>query len=202
MTDILDPAQLEVIAKGLAAAVAVAPPSGGGIERRWWRLLASDSYDAWLIEWPPDRAVEPHDHGGSHGAFAVAAGELAELTFEAGGITTTSLAAGASSQVHAHVVHDVVNQAADTALSVHVYAPPLSSMLFYDAAGVPCRAERVDPERPLWSVEPFAASAGRIAPSGSNASARTFVRREGAGSRGRSRDECHPERIAAGSAPE
>jgi hypothetical protein len=46
-------------------------------------------------------------------------------------------------------VHDVVNPGAELALSVHVYAPALTSMTFYDhAAGrvpVPRRVELVDP---------------------------------------------------------
>jgi hypothetical protein len=48
-----------------------------------------------------------------------------------------------------------VNLSEAPASSVHVYSPPLSSMMFYDPAGTPCRFERVDPETPVWSTEPF-----------------------------------------------
>ncbi len=155
----LSAAKLEAIATGLAAALAVTPPEPATDGRRWWRLLATDRYDAWLIDWPIDTAVEPHDHGGSAGAFAVVTGELTELTFTPAGTTATTVPASGSRQIDVATIHDIVNAGDRPATSVHVYSPPLASMSFYDdAAGSPCRIERVDDERPVWSVEPFAAT--------------------------------------------
>ena len=155
---VLDPAQLEDIARGLATAIAVAPPVSGSDGRKWWRLLATEHFDAWLIDWPTGEGVEPHDHGGSAGAFAVISGELTELVISGDTSTVSEVAAGNTRAVGRHTVHDVVNRSAAPASSVHVYSPPLSSMMFYDPAGTPCRVERVDPETPVWSVEPFSAS--------------------------------------------
>jgi hypothetical protein len=142
----------------LAAAIAAAPPVPGDGGRRWWRLLATDQFDAWLIDWPTGEAVEPHDHGGSAGAFTVITGQLTELVITGATTTTTALTAGSTRPVDRHTVHDVVNRSDAPATSVHVYSPPLSSMMFYDPTGTPCRFERVDPETPVWSTEPFSAS--------------------------------------------
>jgi hypothetical protein len=98
----LDPAALADIARGLATAIAVAPPVSSADGRRWWRLLATDQFDAWLIDWPTGEAVEPHDHGGSAGAFAVIAGELTELVIEGDTTTTTRVGAGGTRQVERH----------------------------------------------------------------------------------------------------
>ena len=39
-------------------------------ERRWYRLLRSDSYvDVWLISWATEQTAELHDHAGSLGAL-------------------------------------------------------------------------------------------------------------------------------------
>ena len=41
-------------------------------ERRWYRLLRSDSYvDVWLISWATEQTAELHDHAGSLGALTV-----------------------------------------------------------------------------------------------------------------------------------
>ena len=46
--------------------------------RTWIRLDGPGGSEAWLIGWPPGTGTGWHDHGGSHGAFATAAGVLRE----------------------------------------------------------------------------------------------------------------------------
>src|SRR4029077_7049707 len=70
-----------VIAAGLAA---VAMPweltrVANSTERAYELLLATETYDAWLIHWPVGTGLEAHDHGGSTGAFAVVSGVLAPV---------------------------------------------------------------------------------------------------------------------------
>ena len=48
------------LAAGFTSTVATLPPSDG---RRWWKVLATDTFDAWVIDWPTDTSVDPHDHG-------------------------------------------------------------------------------------------------------------------------------------------
>jgi predicted metal-dependent enzyme (double-stranded beta helix superfamily) len=100
------------------------------------RVLVTDAYDAWLLRWPPGTRVAPHDHGGSAGAFAVVAGELTELRWHGALRSARTVEPGQVVTIDPDVVHDVVATGPDAAYSLHVYAPPLSSMGFYDSAGV------------------------------------------------------------------
>ena len=75
--------ELGVIATGLAQS----PPATDqvwipGTRRRYRRLLGTDLYDAWLIEWSPSSGLELHDHGGSRGVVVVVDGTLVETYTE------------------------------------------------------------------------------------------------------------------------
>jgi predicted metal-dependent enzyme (double-stranded beta helix superfamily) len=98
--------------------------------------MASKAFEAWVIGWPAGGAIELHDHGGSSGAVVVAAGELVETEVTEdpqGALTTkrTRLPASASVSFGADHVHDMVNVGPGPAISVHVYAPRLTTMTYY-----------------------------------------------------------------------
>ena len=128
---------LAAIAGGLAASLSdvhtdpATDREWTGGERTWEQLLATDAYDAWLIRWPAGTSVGPHDHGGSSGAFAVVSGTLVEVTAELAGTRVAVHATGSTRAFAADVVHDVANAGPDAAVSVHVYAPPLTTMRRY-----------------------------------------------------------------------
>ncbi len=81
-----DAAVLAAIAAGLAAATEPWELGAGELptERRYRRLLATPTYEAWVICWPSGESLDLHDHGGSAGAFSVVAGELDEAAIEEG----------------------------------------------------------------------------------------------------------------------
>jgi predicted metal-dependent enzyme (double-stranded beta helix superfamily) len=121
----------------------------GAVERAYLRLEPTAIYyEAWLIRWPPGSVAPLHDHGGAHGVAHVLGGALHELRF------TPGLAApqhrdwlpGAEIDLALGTCHEVRNTAQAVAYSVHVYAPRLERMTFYDrgAAGElrPVRQER------------------------------------------------------------
>jgi predicted metal-dependent enzyme (double-stranded beta helix superfamily) len=106
---------------------------------RWHVPLHIDpSYEACLIGWPPGRGLDLHDHGDSYGTISVVEGTLFET------YTTLSAAGGARGLRHRELtsgslitfgpqhVHDVTNHGPGQALSIHLYAPRLRSMTFYD----------------------------------------------------------------------
>ena len=103
---------------------------------RWYALLAStDTFEAWVIGWPVGGALELHDHGDSSGAIHVVRGALEEASTNR--LLRTPLARarvgeGESIAFGPDHVHDVVNAGDRPALSIHVYAPRLVSMTFYD----------------------------------------------------------------------
>jgi predicted metal-dependent enzyme (double-stranded beta helix superfamily) len=106
---------------------------------RWHVPLHVDPfYEACLIGWPPGRGLDLHDHGDSCGTISVVEGSLFET------YTSLSAADGARGLHHRELttgslvafgprhVHDVTNHGPGQALSIHVYAPRLRSMTFYD----------------------------------------------------------------------
>lgn len=98
---------------------------------RWYcRLEQNDRYELWLLSWLPGQHTGFHDHGHSAGAFAVALGCLTEQAAVGGRPlpATRTLAVGAVRSFGPGYVHDVRNDGAVPALSVHAYSPPLSSM--------------------------------------------------------------------------
>ena len=98
---------------------------------RWYRRLAlSDEAEVWLLSWLPGQSTGFHDHGPSSGAFTVVLGTLAEHSARAGvpeprGRTLTR---GAVRSFGPGYVHDVRNDSADPAVSIHAYGPRLTSM--------------------------------------------------------------------------
>ena len=121
------------IATGLAAQARLSPPTvdPAGSSRLGSLLLVTETYEAWLLVWPRGTAIEPHDHGESHGVFVVAAGHLTETRWEDGRPNRWALAAGDAAVVRVGEVHRVEGTGDEPAVSVHVYSPPLDEMRFY-----------------------------------------------------------------------
>jgi len=138
---------VSVIAAGLAEVSMPWEMTGhtSSTERSYELLLATESYDAWLIHWPAGTGLEAHDHGGSIGAFAVVSGVLDEDVERDGETVTRRVGVGQSIAFGGDHVHAVVNRGTTGATSVHVYSPPLSSMSFYrESADGGYEVDRVD----------------------------------------------------------
>ena len=111
------------------------------------RLLTSETYEAWLLGWAPGQHVGLHDHGDAAGAFLVVDGDLVEVLPRVRR-STRRLSPGTASVMPPGHLHDVGIRSTAPALSVHVYSPPLSTMTYYDEAGlVPLRTESLTPVR-------------------------------------------------------
>jgi hypothetical protein len=156
------PAELLEFARRAAADTALVnslplDPEG----RTWLRLDGPGGSEAWLIGWPPGTGTGWHDHGGSHGAFVTAAGELNEQSLAArlptegwktleladGVDRERQLAAGQGRAFGAHHVHEVINPSTQRhAVSVHAYYPPLPLMRRYSRTGQMLHLEQI--ERP------------------------------------------------------
>ncbi|MFE0464388.1 cysteine dioxygenase [Kitasatospora sp. NPDC058965] len=104
-------------------------------EDRWYeRIGLADDHEVWLISWLPGHATGFHDHGGSRGAFAVALGELEELSLggEHGALHSRRLTAGSVRAFGPEFLHDVRNTGTGPAVSLHAYSPPLSEIARYE----------------------------------------------------------------------
>lgn len=156
----LSPAELGAIARRIAAS----PALWAGLIRfdpwqRWYhRFAAGDRHEVWLLSWLPGQDTGFHDHGGSAGAFAVARGSLRERIAPGGrpGPFGDALEPGTVRSFGPRYLHDVRNDSARAAVSVHVYSPPLTGMRRYRlTAGGLLRPEaadrqRVSPGTPSW----------------------------------------------------
>jgi predicted metal-dependent enzyme (double-stranded beta helix superfamily) len=103
-------------------------------DRFYTRVSASDSFEAWLLTWLPGQSTGLHDHGGSSGAFVVVKGVLTETTISPDGADEV-----VRNLTHPRVrtfgdahVHDVANVGRIPAISLHVYAPALTTMRRYE----------------------------------------------------------------------
>jgi predicted metal-dependent enzyme (double-stranded beta helix superfamily) len=124
------------MAEGMAERARLWPGMASSTTRRWELLASSETFEAWVIGWPPGGVIELHDHGDSAGAVVVATGELVETLVTENfdnSVTTTSrrMTAGTSWTMGHRHVHDVVNDGPRPAVSVHVYAPRLTAMTHY-----------------------------------------------------------------------
>ncbi len=102
---------------------------------RWYeRLERGEDYEVWLLSWLPGQRTGFHDHCGSSGAFTVVQGELRERAPAAGrpAPASTAFAAGRVRSFGPRHVHEVVNESAVPAVSIHAYSPPLAGMRRYE----------------------------------------------------------------------
>ncbi len=104
-------------------------------DERWYhRLERGENHEVWLLSWLPGQRTGFHDHCGSSGAFAVVQGELRERTPAAGRPQPASAAfpTGRARSFGPRHVHEVVNESAAPAVSIHAYSPPLAGMRRYE----------------------------------------------------------------------
>jgi quercetin dioxygenase-like cupin family protein len=93
---------------------------------RWYhRLRTGPGYEAWLLSWVPGQGSGRHDHGPSHGLYAVLDGALTE---NAAGHGSRVLTPGSLRFFAPGYVHEVVNVALVPAVSLHLYFPGLTEM--------------------------------------------------------------------------
>jgi quercetin dioxygenase-like cupin family protein len=146
------------IGRGLAAAEALWRPHAhhDAADRHPVRLIAADRWEAWVIGWSPGQHVELHDHGPSAGSLVVVEGQLDEIIDRNGRLVRRTLATGDAIELPTGIVHDVVATAPGPATSIHVYAPALEAMTFYDAFGRPARTTPVSDEAPVSDLRRIA----------------------------------------------
>ena len=111
-------------------------PHFNAAERWYHRLAAADDHEVWLLTWLPGQGTDLHDHGGSAGAFHVFSGALTEdtVTVSPGRpprITARELGEGAGRRFGTRHIHRITNRSNRPAISIHAYAPALTSMTRY-----------------------------------------------------------------------
>lgn len=102
------------------------------------RLFLNRSWEILLLCWLPGQKTAIHDHGESWGSTLVLMGELTERAYRAPGgplalKREAALAAGQVTVETRQTIHEVSNQGATPAASLHLYSPPLRFLHSYDA---------------------------------------------------------------------
>ncbi|WP_328540906.1 cysteine dioxygenase [Streptomyces sp. NBC_00344] len=101
---------------------------------RWYhRLHTGPGYEVWLLSWVPGQGSGLHGHGSSSGVLTVLEGRLTERTPRA----ARALEAGTQRVFAPGYTHEVVNDALEPAVSLHVYFPGLTEMPMHSARCAP-----------------------------------------------------------------
>jgi predicted metal-dependent enzyme (double-stranded beta helix superfamily) len=104
---------------------------------RWSALVErTDDHEVWLLSWLPGQRTGLHDHGGAAGALTVVSGTLTERVArvepDGRAVEVVHEVRAAQSRVFGpNHVHQVSNDGADPAVSVHVYRPARHTMTPY-----------------------------------------------------------------------
>lgn len=123
-------------------------------QRRWYSRLHVDAeHEAWLLTWLPGQSTGLHDHGGATGAFLVVTGTVTEDVVgprRSPRLVAREYPAGrVRSFGHRHI-HRVYNAGTEPAVTLHVYAPGLTSMSQYEVVDGELRLLRTDREGADW----------------------------------------------------
>lgn len=100
--------------------------------RSYLRLPSAAGCETWLIHWPPGSGAPLHDHGEASAVAMVLRGELRERSFFRGEWSERLWQTQLAVELPKSIRHAVWNESSEDAYSVHVYAPQLSSMTFYE----------------------------------------------------------------------
>jgi hypothetical protein len=100
--------------------------------RSYLRLPSASGCETWLIRWPPGSSAPLHDHGDASAVALVLRGELRERAFYRGECLERLWQTQLVIELPKDVRHAVWNESSEDAYSVHVYAPQLTSMTFYE----------------------------------------------------------------------
>ncbi|NUS71792.1 MAG: cysteine dioxygenase family protein [Corynebacteriales bacterium] len=117
---------------------------------QWWSTLEYDPENRWFRTWPcpieaaeirlmtwlPEQGTGLHDHGGSSGAFHVVSGVVREQvatrtvrgTYE---IREKTHQTGDTRVFGTTYIHDMTNVEITPAVSIHIYAPSLTTLTRY-----------------------------------------------------------------------
>ncbi len=109
---------------------------------RWYaRLRTGPGFEVWLLSWVPGQGSGRHGHGRSSAVLTMLQGSLTEHVAAPDGPVRRPLAAGRQRFFAPGHVHEVVNDALEPAVSLHVYFPGLTEMPRYASGGTPARSD-------------------------------------------------------------
>lgn len=125
---LLTPAELEDVARGLAARADLWEPlvHADAARRRYELVYEDDRMDAWILSWMPGQGTGFHDHYISGVGLCVARGCVQEdLMVYGAAHQSRTLRAGETRRGGPGYIHRVSHDEGLPAVTVHVYSPRL-----------------------------------------------------------------------------
>ena len=123
-------------------------------ERHWARIDGPPGVDVWVLTWLTFQGTDLHDHGRSAAAFTVVRGALHEIRpDDQGRLKPRKFIPGLVATIEPGAVHDVRNELAEPAVSIHAYSPRLTEMTYYEWVSgriAPVRTVRGDEPEQQW----------------------------------------------------
>ena len=113
-------------------------------ERYRVRIPLPVDAEVWLITWRTFQSTDLHDHGASDAAFATVRGALHEIRPIHGRLIPRQIIPGIVHPIPAGQIHDVRNELATPAVSIHAYAPRLEVTTYYSWRDGAARFERTE----------------------------------------------------------
>jgi mannose-6-phosphate isomerase-like protein (cupin superfamily) len=96
-------------------------------ERVYEQILSENDLNAWVICWSEDHDTGFHDHDDSAAGIAVVSGTVREERLRIGSVPRgRDFGPGASFTVPPVAIHRVLHAGDGTAVTIHVYSPPLA----------------------------------------------------------------------------
>ncbi|XVX20918.1 cysteine dioxygenase [Actinomycetota bacterium] len=116
-------------------------------ERHWARLHHPEvpaDVELFVVSWRTFERTDLHSHGGATAAFTVVEGVVHEVRVDPRGrLMPRQFVPGIVATVGPDVIHDVRNERAVPAVTVHAYSPGLTDLRYYSWQDRQVRLERV-----------------------------------------------------------
>jgi hypothetical protein len=125
---ILEPAELEAVARGIAGRPDIWEPlvRADVAQRRYELVYEDERMDAWVLSWMPGQGTGFHDHFISSVGLCVARGQVREDQMRYGmPAIERELSPGDSRQGNPAYIHRVQHWSGEPAVTIHVYSPRL-----------------------------------------------------------------------------
>lgn len=101
-------------------------------ERTWAKIPVPEGLDVWVIAWGTFQRTELHSHDDATAAFTTVAGVVTEIRPDSRGrLIPRKIPPGLTQVVAPGEIHDVRNEHVTPAVTIHAYAPRLTSMTYY-----------------------------------------------------------------------
>lgn len=109
----------------------------------WARLRVREDVEVFVVTWPTFAETTLHSHGDATAAFRAIEGVVTEIRpDDHGRLLPRKFEPGLTGLIRPDEIHDIRNEHAGIAVTIHAYSPGLSALTYYSWSRGRLRAER------------------------------------------------------------